>query len=39
MDKYVEFPATSLPKILGLAVTVIAILVVAKRVPFVKTLV
>lgn len=37
MDSYVKFP--SLPEIAGIAIIVIATIAIAKRVPFVKTLV
>lgn len=39
MGKFIRFPATDLAGIVGFAVTVIAVIAVAKRIPMVKTLV
>lgn len=36
MDKYVKWPASDLASFVGLAITVIAIVVVAKRLPVVS---
>lgn len=39
MNQFVRLPSTDLPGILGFALMTIAVIAVAKRLPFVKTLV
>lgn len=39
MDKYVRLPASDLAGVVGFALMTIAVIVVAKKLPFVKSLV